>query len=483
MSAQQYAIFLCHNAEDKAAVRIVGQQLEAAGHKVFLDEWELRPGFAWQALVESALQASKTIAVFVGPKGLGQWQEEEMRVALNQQKERGVAVVPVALPGVSLDRVKVPSFLTERTWITFDSLELEADSFVINFDKLVWAITGVKSERLHGLRAPRQSPPIPPSADRVTEMVRRVGKAIPLRNLVCFIGRSWSSKASQRAMNENTTLAGRLFRELQVADSDYSGFLPALDDLTTCFSAGRGGESLHFAIEEILGAAGREELEPLTQIARILRSVLDSRIRTRSSGIPDSPIIISTSIDLQAERALLCAGIPFVRMVQRLVVGRNEDQISIRSTWFDVHASDNPGKFALKCGDASSVFDPNDLVEVDDLVRAAVFEDFATGDPTTPLPLPTGRGDYVILVKYLGSLDVPDSCILTRDRAIELAQLTARYRTIFTSLIQSALSSRACLLVGFRPLDADFILLYHTLLRRSLNIAEFEPSLYAGSSP
>ena len=54
--------------------------LEEDGIHVFLDKWHLVPGEPWQEAIEEALDDSSCCAVFLGPDGIGSWENEEMRV-------------------------------------------------------------------------------------------------------------------------------------------------------------------------------------------------------------------------------------------------------------------------------------------------------------------------------------------------------------------------------------------------------------------
>lgn len=51
----------------------------------FLGKWHLILGEPWQEALEEALDRSKTCAVFLGPGGLGPWENEEMRAALAER--------------------------------------------------------------------------------------------------------------------------------------------------------------------------------------------------------------------------------------------------------------------------------------------------------------------------------------------------------------------------------------------------------------
>lgn len=458
---ESYAVFLCHNSADKPDVRTIGARLRSRGHTVFLDEWELRPGFPWQERVEGALGSSKAVAVFVGPNGFGQWQEDEMRAALSRQKDAGIAVVPVGLPGVALD--SLPPFLKERTWVSFSTIDSANPTFAIDFDRLVWAITGEKSELLRAQSAPRPAPVQAPPPDRVADMIRRFSRGIPQRNLLCILGRSWTSQAH----NENAALASQFFRELQVAEDQYRGFLPALDDLATCFSVVRGGETPQFAVQTLFGEGPRAGMDPLSKVARILKRILQMRQGARSLG---EPIIVSTSLDLNAERALLREGVPFIRLVQK-VPSRIDDRLEAFASRFDVRPALAANELELTAAHGSVVFDRTDAGSVDNALRSIEPEVLQVDDPARALPLGAG---HVVLIKYFGSLDIADTCVLTRDHAVYLAQAAARFNQL-SSLIQGALASRPCLCAGLRPLDVDFILLYHTLLRKGLSSANSNP--------
>ncbi len=95
-----YDVFLSHSSADKPAVEDLARRLRELGIEPFLDKWHLVPGEPWQEALEEALDASRTCAVFLGPTGLGAWQNEEMRSALETRvSDRAFRVIPVLLPG------------------------------------------------------------------------------------------------------------------------------------------------------------------------------------------------------------------------------------------------------------------------------------------------------------------------------------------------------------------------------------------------
>jgi catechol 2,3-dioxygenase-like lactoylglutathione lyase family enzyme len=133
-----YDVFLSHAGPDKPAVEELARRLRRRKIKPFLDKWHLVPGEPWQEALEEALDCSQTFAVFLGPGGIGPWQNEEMREALaTRVQDKSRRVIPVLLPGASKPSDKaLPSFLRRLTWV-----ELGSDPDV--FHRLVSGIKGL----------------------------------------------------------------------------------------------------------------------------------------------------------------------------------------------------------------------------------------------------------------------------------------------------------------------------------------------------
>ncbi|MFL5625894.1 MAG: TIR domain-containing protein, partial [Ktedonobacteraceae bacterium] len=133
-----FDVFLCHNAEDKAAVRKIGEQLKEQGILPWLDEWELAPGRPWQRLLEQQIGRIKTAAVFVGKKGLGPWQQMELDAFLREFSRRNSPVIPVLLLDAPR-RPQLPPFLEGRPWVDFRKKEPDPMA------RLIWGITGKRA--------------------------------------------------------------------------------------------------------------------------------------------------------------------------------------------------------------------------------------------------------------------------------------------------------------------------------------------------
>ncbi len=137
----QYDIFLSHNSTDKPAVETLARRLVEAGLTPWLDTWNLVPGEPWQEAIEEALDACQTVAVFLGPSGIGSWENEEMRSALEERvRDKSRRVIPVLLPGAPDPREKsLPRFLRRMTWVDFRGGLDDEDAF----QRLVAGIHGV----------------------------------------------------------------------------------------------------------------------------------------------------------------------------------------------------------------------------------------------------------------------------------------------------------------------------------------------------
>ena len=120
----RYDVFFSHNHADKPAVEALALRLRDEKQlNVWLDSWYLVAGEAWQDAIEEALDESQTVAVFLGASGIGPWENEEMRSALEERvRNKTRRVLPILLPGAPDPRVRpLPRFLRRLTWIDFRS--------------------------------------------------------------------------------------------------------------------------------------------------------------------------------------------------------------------------------------------------------------------------------------------------------------------------------------------------------------------------
>src|SRR5205823_2353190 len=99
MANSKYQVFLSHNWDDKPAVEELAHRLrQREGIEPWLDKWHLIPGASWQPAIEQALADCTVCAVLIGPSGIGSWQHEEMRAAIDRRVKEHLndyRVIPV----------------------------------------------------------------------------------------------------------------------------------------------------------------------------------------------------------------------------------------------------------------------------------------------------------------------------------------------------------------------------------------------------
>jgi hypothetical protein len=114
----RYDVFLCHNSKDKPAVLELALKLRESEIEPWLDKAELPGGVHWLKQAAQGMGACRSCAFFVGPNGLGQWQEAEVQIAIERHVKQGhFPVIPVILPGA--DEKCLPEYLNGYTWVAF----------------------------------------------------------------------------------------------------------------------------------------------------------------------------------------------------------------------------------------------------------------------------------------------------------------------------------------------------------------------------
>ena len=141
--AQIFDVFLCHNSEDKPAVREIAQKLIEKNIKPWLDEQEIRPGTSWQMALGQQIESIGSAAVFVGETGFGPWQNQEIQALLSQFVNRECPVIPVVLPSAKTTP-RLPWTLANLHWVDFRDTNLDP------LKQLIWGITGKKPSEQSG---------------------------------------------------------------------------------------------------------------------------------------------------------------------------------------------------------------------------------------------------------------------------------------------------------------------------------------------
>jgi hypothetical protein len=117
---KEYDVFISYSRPDIDIVERIARRLrDEESLIVFLDKWELVGGEQWQGDLSESINQSKSAAIFIGPHGLGKWQNNEIQVAINIATNTNdrFRVVPVLLPGTTPKALS--DFLSLYTWVDF----------------------------------------------------------------------------------------------------------------------------------------------------------------------------------------------------------------------------------------------------------------------------------------------------------------------------------------------------------------------------
>lgn len=123
----QYHTFLCHNSQDKPAVRQLKQKLADWGIVSWIDEDGLLAGDRWVPALETVIDKTSTALVILGPRRMGRWQQMEYAALLDravsesENKGRRLRLIPVLLPGAKA--TGLPAFLRGAHRVDFRSNE------------------------------------------------------------------------------------------------------------------------------------------------------------------------------------------------------------------------------------------------------------------------------------------------------------------------------------------------------------------------
>lgn len=142
MDDEQTDVFLCHNSQEKEAVRVINEAIrQQYGLKTYLDEAKHVPGGVWERTLQDALARSKSCAVIVGPHGWGKYQlDNEVRPAVRRRgTDPSFRVIPVLLPGANIQALtEFSDFFSQTHWVTFNDFPDEA----VAIKTLVYALRG-----------------------------------------------------------------------------------------------------------------------------------------------------------------------------------------------------------------------------------------------------------------------------------------------------------------------------------------------------
>jgi hypothetical protein len=422
----KWDVFLSYRHPDRDAVEQIAKKLGEMGLQVWWDEWEVAPGDKFQEKLWDGLKRSRATAVFIGPKTVGGWQEQEVQTAIDIQVKEGRRVIPIFLPDVpDPDQIDIP-FVPLNSRVVFQhSL---TDQRVIN--RIYWGITGINPDR-----PPKAPPPEPqePQADAVgsDEGINWLSDWLRSGNVTFFVGPGVAGGGSTFPPR-NWDIARNLLSEMKLIETDDIKFLPPMDIATTLFAVSKTDPVLEVKIVSLIQS--RSSLIPPAQqnLANLLMR-LTKREMPRGRK-PQKQLVLTTNIDLMTERALLRSGVRFTRVVQ--------------------HKS-QPSLYVTSYHDVPVI--PSNPDQLDDLITAKGAKELSPE---------AVAGDMVmepILYKLHGSQDIEGSCALTRPQLLAQAR-SAIANHLIPAELQKIASNTPIVFLGTGLLDPDFQYISQTVL-------------------
>src|SRR4051812_45408653 len=115
------SIFLSHSSQDIALARRIANDLKAAGHTVWLDEWEIYVGHSIAGKIQEGLEKSDFIAVLLTANSIRSgWVEKEWQSRIDREvRMRSVEILPL-----KADDCEVPPLLRDKKWADFTDYEV-----------------------------------------------------------------------------------------------------------------------------------------------------------------------------------------------------------------------------------------------------------------------------------------------------------------------------------------------------------------------
>jgi hypothetical protein len=462
----EFDVFLSYSRQDDEAVTRIAETLRDSGLRVWFDKWELRPGLSWMQGIEEGIKKSQATAVFIGPRGMGDWEKPEMRISLDSQVKSNRPVIPVILPGCPPDiEEQLSAFLKSNTWVDFSRRRLDDEQAI---KKLRWGITGQK---------PTDTPPVAPpppkrqqagDGSEVADAAADLASTLRSGNVTFYLG-PWALLDGDTSSSA-CEIARKLLLGLQLIKKDYDDLLPPMDVVGMYYNVRWGDARLENDVIDCIMQRATDVPPIHKQLAELLVVLRDrppSRVRRRRQQL-----IVTTNLDVMMERALLLAGVPFTRIVQH----RSAQRITINE-YRDVRLSADGRTLTLPAeGGEARQIELDDYEALDafimDYGQRHVDQAAPDGSGVVKNPLdelPVHEMTEPILYKHLGSQDVENSCAITVDHFFAFAR-QALWRNCIPAKITEIIGNNPALFLGYSFLDPDYRFTYYTLLRKPFEL-------------
>jgi len=133
-------VFMCYNHKDQEMVTDIEQELKKNNVKVWIDHNSIPPGRRIKEYLCSAFDECKTVAIFQGKHGYGEFQEkEEIDIFVDRARIEDISLIPVFLKTCPQGKEISHKFIEKFKSVDFRKTKPDA------MEQLIWGIKeGVK---------------------------------------------------------------------------------------------------------------------------------------------------------------------------------------------------------------------------------------------------------------------------------------------------------------------------------------------------
>lgn len=397
-----------------------------------------------------------------------------MLLALTLEVTENKRLIPILLPsGKTPD--DLPMLLRGLACVSFEKSVSERGVL----DSLVHAITGQRPESAKPPPPEPVSPePVPTRGTKVDpglrrQAIRNLAGALASGPVTFFLGPNASPGRDDSYPPCASEVTGRLMRESELI-KDCPKNPPCFPRDVACdyFCVQQSKQLLEDEVAAVIQKHSRQIPLVYEKLAGLLAKTLQTRGTTQRHH-KHPQLVVTTNLDVLMERALLRQRIPFTR----LVVNLTERTMEINQYW-EEQTQNGPekGKIVLAtdlrqdAGDEKldefirdhgrSLFDPShrdDEREGDNSPEGPEGQPIVSElPPLDPAP---------VLMKYCGSVDLPGTCTLSSEQAMQIAAAGVD----MPSGIGAIINNTPWLFLGYGLFDPELRLLCHTVLRESRN--------------
>lgn len=154
-----YDVFLSHSAKDREFTMRLASDLAEAGLRVWLDQWNIKPGDSFAEAIDHAIRDSRFLLIVMSPNYFqSAWTKQEWQYGLADEiNSEGVRLIPILYRDC-----EIPPMLRTKQWVDFR----DETQYRLVLDRLVHDLQSLASSA----KPARRATEIPKPGERVEEL-------------------------------------------------------------------------------------------------------------------------------------------------------------------------------------------------------------------------------------------------------------------------------------------------------------------------